>query len=138
MFYEVLNGKSLHPNILCFISRWHLVAPYNLMFYIMIIFGYIMYCSDYRAFGWNPPVYGHLPLILNADGSKLSKRQGDIKIESFRKQGIFPLALLNYVIGAGGGFYKETENKNHLYSYQELIKKVKKRDVKLNIKLLLF
>lgn len=77
----------------------------------------------YSAFGWDPPKYGHLPLILNADGSKLSKRQGDIKIESFREQGIFPLALLNYVISAGGGFHKEQQNQN-LYSYQELIKKV--------------
>ncbi|KAL6260909.1 hypothetical protein P5V15_008438 [Pogonomyrmex californicus] len=75
----------------------------------------------YKAFGWDPPIYGHLPLILNADGSKLSKRQDDIKVESFRKQGIFPLALLNYVIGAGGGFHKEQENQA-LYSYQELIK----------------
>ncbi|XP_050453896.1 probable glutamate--tRNA ligase, mitochondrial [Cataglyphis hispanica] len=76
----------------------------------------------YNAFGWNPPMYGHLPLILNANGSKLSKRQGDIKIESFREQGIFPLALLNYVVSAGGGFHKEQQNQD-LYSYQELIKK---------------
>ncbi|XP_072762237.1 nondiscriminating glutamyl-tRNA synthetase EARS2, mitochondrial [Anoplolepis gracilipes] len=76
----------------------------------------------YNAFGWCPPKYGHLPLILNADGSKLSKRQGDIKIESFREQGIFPLALLNYVIGAGGGFHKEQQTQK-LYSYPELIKK---------------
>lgn len=88
----------------------------------------------HRAFGWDPPIYGHLPLILNADGSKLSKRQGDIKIESFRKQGIFPLALLNYVIGAGGGFHGEKENQN-LYSYQELIKRVKMLS---HIKLLLY
>jgi len=60
---------------------------------------------------------------MNADGSKLSKRQGDIKIDSFRKQGIFPLALLNYVIGAGGGFHKEQDNQD-LYTYEELIKQV--------------
>jgi len=60
---------------------------------------------------------------LNADGSKLSKRQGDIRIELFRKQGIFPLALLNYVIGTGGGFHREQESQD-LYSYQELIKQV--------------
>jgi len=77
----------------------------------------------YRAFGWDPPAYGHLPLILNTDGSKLSKRQGDIKIESFKKQGIFPLALLNYVISAGGGFHKNGKIQD-LYSYQELIKNV--------------
>lgn len=60
---------------------------------------------------------------MNADGSKLSKRQGDIKIESFRKQGILPLALLNYVIGAGGGFHREQDSKD-LYTYEELIKQV--------------
>lgn len=62
-------------------------------------------------------------MILNSDGSKLSKRQGDIKIETFRKQGIFPLALLNYITGTGGGFHREQENQ-YLYSYQELIKQV--------------
>ncbi|XP_020299192.1 probable glutamate--tRNA ligase, mitochondrial [Pseudomyrmex gracilis] len=85
----------------------------------------------YKAFGWDPPMYGHLPLILNADGSKLSKRQNDIKIEVFRKQGIFPLALVNYVIGAGGGFYKEQGNKD-LYSYEELIKKFDISKIKVN------
>ncbi|XP_017882003.1 probable glutamate--tRNA ligase, mitochondrial isoform X2 [Ceratina calcarata] len=75
----------------------------------------------YKAFNWTPPIYGHLPLILNSDGSKLSKRQNDITIESFRKEGIFPLAVLNYVIHAGGGF----DNKggaNYINSYEELIK----------------
>lgn len=37
-----------------------------------------------RAFGWEPPVFGHLPLLINADGTKLSKRQGDIDIKSLR------------------------------------------------------
>lgn len=37
-----------------------------------------------RAFGWTPPIYGHLPLLINADGTKLSKRQGNINIEHFR------------------------------------------------------
>ncbi|KAL0115731.1 hypothetical protein PUN28_010931 [Cardiocondyla obscurior] len=85
----------------------------------------------YKAFGWDPPIYGHLPLILNVDGSKLSKRQGDIKIESFRKQGIFPLALLNYIIGAGGGFNRKWEDQD-LYSYQELIKQFDISKIKLN------
>lgn len=77
----------------------------------------------YRAFNWTPPVYGHLPLILNPDGTKLSKRQNDIDIAYFRKEGIFPLAVLNFVIHAGGGF----DNKGGAYyidSYEELIKQV--------------
>ncbi|XP_073948559.1 putative glutamate--tRNA ligase, mitochondrial isoform X2 [Choristoneura fumiferana] len=58
----------------------------------------------YRAFGWKPPLFGHLPLIVNADGTKLSKRQKDVKVEDYRLKGVFPLALVNYITLAGGGF----------------------------------
>ncbi|GBP12927.1 Probable glutamate--tRNA ligase, mitochondrial [Eumeta japonica] len=58
----------------------------------------------YRAFNWEPPQFGHLPLIVNADGTKLSKRQNDVHVEDYKKQGIFPLALVNYITLAGGGF----------------------------------
>ncbi|XP_003707042.1 putative glutamate--tRNA ligase, mitochondrial [Megachile rotundata] len=75
----------------------------------------------YKAFNWTPPVYGHLPLILNPNGTKLSKRQNDINIEYFRKEGIFPLALLNYVIHAGGGF-DNRGGAHYINSYEELIK----------------
>lgn len=37
-----------------------------------------------RAFKWVPPQYGHLPLLMNADGTKLSKRQGNINIDHYR------------------------------------------------------
>ncbi|KAF7284175.1 hypothetical protein GWI33_022426 [Rhynchophorus ferrugineus] len=63
----------------------------------------------YRAFGWNAPNFGHLPLLLNADGTKLSKRQGDIKISFYRDNYIFPLALINYITHSGGGFQKDQE-----------------------------
>ncbi|XP_014472956.1 PREDICTED: probable glutamate--tRNA ligase, mitochondrial [Dinoponera quadriceps] len=86
----------------------------------------------YKAFGWDPPAYGHLPLILNTDRSKLSKRQSDIDIESFRKQGIFPLALVNYVISAGGGGFHREEEDQILYSYEELIKKFDISKIKLS------
>lgn len=58
----------------------------------------------YKAFGWMPPQYAHLPLVTNPDGSKLSKRQNDIQIENYRQKGIFPQALLNYITLSGGGF----------------------------------
>ncbi|XP_015118322.1 probable glutamate--tRNA ligase, mitochondrial [Diachasma alloeum] len=76
----------------------------------------------YYAFGWTPPQFGHLPLILNANGTKLSKRQGDIKVESFRKDGIFPLALLNYITYAGGGFRREDGFQDVCHTYVDLIK----------------
>ncbi|CAG4991043.1 unnamed protein product [Colias eurytheme] len=58
----------------------------------------------YRAFGWTPPQFGHLPLIVNADGTKLSKRQSDVRVEDYKKKGIYPLALVNYITLSGGGF----------------------------------
>lgn len=37
-----------------------------------------------RAFGWKPPEYGHLPLILNPDGTKLSKRHDHASVDYYR------------------------------------------------------
>lgn len=51
----------------------------------------------YEAFGWQPPVFAHLPLLLNADRSKLSKRQGDVAVEDYRAKGFLPEALVNFV-----------------------------------------
>lgn len=77
----------------------------------------------YKAFGWQPPLYGHLPLLVNSDGTKLSKRQGDIGIRNFREKGYFSEALVNYVISAGGGFEHIPGQKQLIYSMEELTKK---------------
>ncbi|XP_044266176.1 probable glutamate--tRNA ligase, mitochondrial [Tribolium madens] len=76
----------------------------------------------YRAFNWEPPLFGHLPLLMNPDGSKLSKRQGDIRIGHYRDQGIFPLALINFIASSGGGFGKDSEQnvKPKCYTIGEL------------------
>ncbi|XP_051993848.1 probable glutamate--tRNA ligase, mitochondrial [Xyrauchen texanus] len=58
----------------------------------------------YRALRWTPPSYAHLPLLLNRDGNKLSKRQGDIFIQQFREHGTLPEALLDMITHAGSGF----------------------------------
>lgn len=78
----------------------------------------------YRAFGWTPPKYAHLPLIMNADGTKLSKRQGDIQIENYRVTGVQPRALINYIRLAGGGFEKEAVAKPKIASMDDLIENV--------------
>ncbi|XP_064643804.1 nondiscriminating glutamyl-tRNA synthetase EARS2, mitochondrial-like [Lineus longissimus] len=62
----------------------------------------------YRAFGWEPPRYAHLPLIMNSDGTKLSKRQDDIRVESLQEKGYYPDAVLNLITLSGGGFKKVT------------------------------
>ncbi len=51
----------------------------------------------YEAFGWKPPKMCHLPLLLNSDKSKLSKRQGDVAVEDFLDKGYLPETLLNFV-----------------------------------------
>jgi len=51
----------------------------------------------YEFFGWNPPEMAHLPLLLNEDRSKLSKRQGDVAVEDYREKGFLPEALVNFV-----------------------------------------
>ncbi|XP_077426680.1 nondiscriminating glutamyl-tRNA synthetase EARS2, mitochondrial [Vanacampus margaritifer] len=58
----------------------------------------------YRALGWQPPAFGHLPLLTNKDGSKLSKRQGDIFIQKFQRDGVLPEALLDITTNCGSGF----------------------------------
>lgn len=71
----------------------------------------------YEAFGWEPTQFAHLPLILNPDKSKLSKRQGDVTVEDFLKKGYLPEALLNFV--AFLGWNPKTEQE--LFSLGELI-----------------
>jgi len=50
----------------------------------------------YQAFNWQVPKFIHFPLILNKDGGKLSKRQGDVFVEEYRNQGYLPEALINF------------------------------------------
>jgi glutamyl-tRNA synthetase len=54
-----------------------------------------------RALGVTPPVYGHVPMILGADGAKLSKRHGAVSVLQYRDDGYLPEALLNYLVRLG-------------------------------------
>ena len=55
------------------------------------------YILLYRAFGWVIPEHIHLPHILNADGRKLSKREGSVALSDFLGKGFLPEAVLNYI-----------------------------------------
>jgi glutamyl-tRNA synthetase len=57
----------------------------------------------YQAFGWQHPIYSHLPLLCNNDGSKISKRQNDIDVLSYRDKGYLPETILAYLCTIGGG-----------------------------------
>ena len=50
-----------------------------------------------RAFGFAEPGYCHLPLIMDMQGRKLSKRDGDVEVHAFRVAGYLPEALLNFI-----------------------------------------
>jgi glutamyl-tRNA synthetase len=51
----------------------------------------------YRAFGWEEPVFCHLPLLRNADTSKISKRKNPVSLNYYRRAGYLPEAMLNYL-----------------------------------------
>lgn len=70
----------------------------------------------YDAFGWERPVFAHLPLLLNPDRSKLSKRQGDVAVEDYRDKGYLKEALINFValLGWNAGDDKEFYYMNEL------------------------
>ena len=55
----------------------------------------------YRALHWTPPQFGHLPLILAPDGSKLSKRHGAVSVLQYDEDGFLPEALFNYLARLG-------------------------------------
>ena len=55
----------------------------------------------FRAFGAEPPLYAHIPLILNPDGSKMSKRDQGASLMTYEEEGYAPEAVLNYLLLLG-------------------------------------
>ena len=72
----------------------------------------------YEAFGWDIPKHAHLPLLLNADRSKLSKRQGDVAVLDYTQKSYLPEAMINFVAFLGWNPGTEQE----LFSIEELIR----------------
>jgi glutamyl-tRNA synthetase len=71
----------------------------------------------YDAFGWERPEFAHLPLLLNRDKSKLSKRQGDVAVEDYVAKGYFKEAFVNFIALLGWNPTADRE----IFSMQELI-----------------
>ncbi|MGD9788826.1 MAG: glutamate--tRNA ligase [Sulfuricellaceae bacterium] len=57
-----------------------------------------------KALGAPVPVYGHMPMILGADGERLSKRHGAVSVMQYQEDGYLPQALLNYLARLGWGY----------------------------------
>ena len=73
----------------------------------------------YQFFDWKSPKFIHLPLLLNQDKSKLSKRQGDVVVEDYLKKGYLPETILNFVALLGW----RPPNEQEIFSLSELEKK---------------
>jgi glutamyl-tRNA synthetase len=72
----------------------------------------------YQAFGWELPVFAHLPVIRNKDHSKMSKRKNDVSILSHRDKGYLPEAINNF-LGLMGWSHPE---KKDIFSLAEFLK----------------
>ena len=70
----------------------------------------------YEYFGWKAPVWAHLPLILNRDKSKLSKRHGDFSVEQFIELGYLPQTLVNFVALLGW----HPQGDNEIFNLQQM------------------
>ncbi len=55
----------------------------------------------YQALGWEAPQFGHVPLLVEPGGKKLSKRQDSVSVQSYRDRGFTPEAVLNYIARLG-------------------------------------
>ena len=63
----------------------------------------------YQSFGWQPPKFLHMPLLRNADKSKISKRKNPVSINYYRDSGFLPQALLNFLGNMGWSFGGDRE-----------------------------
>ncbi|RKF72809.1 Glutamate--tRNA ligase, mitochondrial [Golovinomyces cichoracearum] len=77
-----------------------------------------MHLALYQAFGWDPPTFSHVGLLLNKSKQKLSKRNGSQYIADFRSEGIFPETLTNFAALLGWSHREKSDT----MSMKDLIK----------------
>ena len=122
--YHLANVVDDHHMKISHVFRgveWQVSTPKHLMLY--------------AAFGWKPPQFGHLPLVMNADGTKLSKRQGDVHLEEYMANGYYPDAISNFITLSGGGFHDRDvihEGSSKVYPLSDLCQKFDYKLLKTN------
>ncbi|MBZ0134858.1 MAG: glutamate--tRNA ligase [Planctomycetes bacterium] len=72
----------------------------------------------YRAFGWEPPVFSHMPLLRNNDKSKISKRKNPTSLLWYRDAGFLPEALRNFLCLMGFSMPNDQE----IFTYGEFLR----------------
>ena len=76
----------------------------------------------YRAFGVPVPIFGHVPMILGADGKKLSKRHGATAVGDYQHEGILPLAMVNFLALLG---WSPGQDRELFFDVAELVESFK-------------
>lgn len=72
----------------------------------------------YQALEIDPPIFGHVPMILGPDKKKLSKRHGALSVMAYKEMGFLPEAMINYLVRLGWSFKDE-----EIFSREDLIQK---------------
>jgi|WetSurMetagenome_2_1015567.scaffolds.fasta_scaffold05697_5 nondiscriminating glutamyl-tRNA synthetase len=92
--------------------------------------------SLYKSFCWDAPKFIHLPLVLDKNGGKLSKRKGDVAVEDFRAKGYLPEALLNFNALLGWSPYAKAsadaasgQSNSEIFTMEEAIKNFDYHDI---------
>jgi glutamyl-tRNA synthetase len=78
----------------------------------------------YRALGYPVPTFAHLPMILGADKTRLSKRHGATSVTAYRELGFLPEAVVNYLVRLGWG-----HGDQEIFTREELVRLFDFRDV---------
>lgn len=76
--------------------------------------------SIYKAFKWDAPKFAHFPLITMKDGTKMSKRNEQSKVQFWIDRGYRPLAVINFLTNMGGGLPKSKQDSHELWTLDEL------------------
>ena len=81
----------------------------------------------YQAFGWELPIFAHVPLLRNMDKSKISKRKNPVSLNYYKRKGILPEAMVNFLALMGWSFGGDQE----IFSPADMMKKFKLEDIHL-------
>ena len=85
----------------------------------------------YQFFGWEAPRFWHMPLLRNADKSKISKRKNPVSLVYYRQAGFLPEAVLNFLGLMGGGMPADINDSTEKFTLDEMIRHFDIKNIRL-------
>ncbi|MBB6142533.1 glutamyl-tRNA synthetase [Silvibacterium bohemicum] len=85
----------------------------------------------YQFFGWELPRFWHMPLLRNADKSKISKRKNPVSLVYYRQAGFLPQTVLNFLGLMGGGMPADINNSTEKFTLEEMIQHFSIKNIRL-------